>query len=211
MKKTAISVFASGRGSNFQAICEAINAKKLDAKVVSLISDQPDAQVIGLAKKFQIPCFVIPKKKSQSREEHESEILALLKIHAPHFIVLAGYMRVLSPLFLKAWYSERGYYRVTNIHPSLLPALPGQSAYAQAFNFGCKITGVTVHLLDECVDTGPICAQEAFEIADAKSILEIEQMGLKLEHRLYPETLSWILKEKFEIKMREGRTCVCKD
>ncbi|MBI4925088.1 MAG: phosphoribosylglycinamide formyltransferase, partial [Bdellovibrio sp.] len=118
MKKTAISVFASGRGSNFQAICEAINAKKLDAKVVSLISDQPDAQVIGLAKKFQIPSFVIPKKL-QSREEHESEILALLKIHAPHFIVLAGYMRVLSPLFLRAWHSERGYYRVTNIHPSL--------------------------------------------------------------------------------------------
>jgi phosphoribosylglycinamide formyltransferase-1 len=118
---------------------------------------------------------------------------------------MAGYMRVVSPELIDAFRDPRGFARVTNVHPSLLPAFPGRDAYGQAFRHGAKVSGVTVHLVDDGVDEGPICAQEAFGIGDCRSGEEVESRGLAIEHRLYPATLSWLLAESFEIEREEGR------
>src|SRR6185437_4066764 len=124
-------------------------------------------------------------------------VLDALSPFAPHFLVMAGYMKVVSSKLIEAFRSERGYSRITNIHPSLLPAFPGVRSYEQAFRYGAHWTGVTVHLVEEAVDTGPICAQEAFGIAKCQSAEEVERLGLEIEHRLYPSTLQWVLMESF--------------
>jgi phosphoribosylglycinamide formyltransferase-1 len=113
-------------------------------------------------------------------------------------------------VLLDAFRSERGYARVTNVHPSLLPAFPGVDSYAQAFEHGAKVAGASVHLVELEIDGGPICAQEAFGIADCASAAEVERRGLEVEHRLYPETLRWVLSEKFAVERRgsQGRICV---
>ncbi len=139
------------------------------------------------------------------RLQHDEAILRALSRHLPKFLVMAGYMRVVTPRLIEAFRSDRGYSRIVNIHPSLLPAFPGVESYAQAFHHGAKITGATVHLVEEQVDSGPICAQTAFDISACRTQAEVEQRGLSIEHRLYPETLSWILPEAFDIEAREFR------
>jgi phosphoribosylglycinamide formyltransferase-1 len=142
-----------------------------------------------------------------SRAEHERAVLQALEPYGVRFLVMAGYMRIISSELLNAFRSERGYFRVVNVHPSLLPAFPGVNAYAQAFEHGAKVAGATVHLVDDGLDSGPICAQEAFRIDDCKSAEEVEQRGLAVEHRLYPAALNWILPENFgieEMRTREG-------
>ncbi len=205
-----VAVLASGRGSNFDAILAAIRQGKLDARVVALVSDQPSAPVLQKATAEGIEAICVPGLGKERREEHEREILKRLGPFAPRFLVMAGYMRIVTPVLIEAFRSERGYSRVTNVHPSLLPAFPGVKSYAQAFSHGVKVAGVTVHLVEEEVDSGPICAQEAFSIGDCSSAEEVERLGLAIEHRLYPETLSWVLPEKFEVVQREGRVCVRK-
>jgi phosphoribosylglycinamide formyltransferase-1 len=108
----------------------------------------------------------------------------------------------MTPHLIEAFRSERGYSRIINIHPSLLPAFTGVSSYRQAFEFGVKTTGVTVHLVEAAVDSGPICAQEVFDIGDCKSVDEVERRGLAIEHRLFPETLKWVLPEAFSVEKR---------
>lgn len=204
--RVRIAVLASGRGSNFEAILHAVEAGKLDVQIVALISDAPNAPVLEKAQRHGIPAFYIP---FESRNQHESRILAQLselgESLRPQFLVLAGYKRIIGSTLLEAFRSIRGYSRIVNVHPSLLPAFPGLSSYAQAFRYGVKVTGVTVHLVEEGVDTGPICAQEAFLIADCSSEEEVELRGLQVEHRLFPQTLEWILKENFEITSREQK------
>jgi folate-dependent phosphoribosylglycinamide formyltransferase PurN len=118
------------------------------------------------------------------------------------FLVLAGYMRVLTDAFIESYRSPRGYARIVNVHPSILPAFPGVGSYAQAFRHGSQLAGVTVHLVEPAVDDGPICAQASFPIGDCRSAEEVEARGLRLEHVLYPETLAWVLPEKFEVETR---------
>src|SRR5262249_9045185 len=129
----------------------------------------------------------------QRRKRHEEKIAAALKEFSPRFLVMAGYMRILTRHLIDLYRDPRGYTRIVNIHPSLLPAFPGVDAYRQAFEYGTKIAGATVHLVDVEVDGGPICAQEAFSIADCRSAEEVEKRGLAVEHRLFPETLRWVL------------------
>lgn len=221
MSVTPIAIFASGRGSNFGAILQAVQKGELDARIVALVCDKPQAAVVEAARAAGIPVLVVPVDSSikgamatqaaQLRETHEKEILKALKPLSPHFLVMAGYMRIITRHLIEEFRSKKGYSRIVNVHPSLLPAFPGKDAYAQAWKFGAKVTGVTVHLVAEDVDSGPICAQEAFSIADCKSATEVEQRGLAIEHRLYPQTLKWVLKEEFEFKSQgqEGRHCVC--
>ena len=205
-KTIPIAVFASGRGSNFDAIHSAIRAKQLDAEIVAVVSDQPNSLVLEKARRAGLKTLAIEAEKGASaRKDHEEKILKALKPLAPKFLVMAGYMRIVTPHLLDAFRSERGYNRVVNIHPSLLPAFPGVDAYARAFNYGAKITGVTVHLVDEEVDGGPVCVQESFLIGDCRSVSEVESWGLALEHRLFPKTLSWVLPEEFEIDIRSGQ------
>ncbi len=211
-----IVVFASGRGSNFAAIHKAIQHHELEAEIVAVISDRSDALVLSQAREFGVPALHIPvpEKKSDRlmtdlRREHEDLILKELKRFNPQFLIMAGYMRILTPHLIEAFRSERGYSRIVNIHPSILPSFPGIHAYAQAFRYGAKVTGVTVHLVEVEVDAGPICAQESFSMVDCQSELDVEQRGLAVEHRIFPQTLKWILSEDFILEQRlEGRFCV---
>ena len=203
-----IAVLASGRGSNFDAIVNAIEQKTLNASIVALVSDNPKAAVLDKAKKKGINTFVVPFK---GREKNDELLLKSLSSVSPRFIVLAGYMRIIGTQLIEAFRSKRGalsYSRITNVHPSLLPAFPGVNSYAQAYRFGVAITGVTVHLVEKEVDNGPICAQKSFSIQGYCSETEVEKNGLEIEHKLYPETLKWVLKEEFDVEKREGRICV---
>lgn len=213
MKKTPIAIFASGRGSNFDAIHAAVSAGKLDADIRAVVSDKADAPVLTKARSHGLRAICIEPPKSGAIEarrlEHEKKILAELKPFEPRFLVLAGYMRIMTPHLIESFRSERGYTRIVNVHPSLLPAFPGVDSYGQAFSYGVKTTGVSVHLVECEVDSGPICAQEAFGIEDCQTLEEVEKRGLAVEHRIFPETLKWILPEAFSIEKRPGgRICV---
>ncbi len=197
-----IAVFASGRGSNFEAILNEIAHGRLRARIVALVSDREDAKALDLARASGIPAICVPLPQGAPREAHEETVLSELKSRAkewPRFVVLAGYMRKLSPYFLERFRASEGYHRVVNIHPSLLPAFPGMDAYGQAFDQRASKTGATVHLVNEQLDAGPICAQESFSIVDCHSADEVRALGIQVEHRLYSQTLSWILSEKFSV------------
>ncbi|MDR3608281.1 MAG: phosphoribosylglycinamide formyltransferase [Oligoflexia bacterium] len=209
---TSFAVLASGTGSNFEAIADAVQSGRLAAKLVGVVSDVPDAGVLAKARLRGITTAVVPREKD--RAAHDRKILQALDAlpgGRPRFLVLAGYMRVMTSTLIQAFRADR-YSRIVNIHPSLLPAFPGVAGYAQAYAHGAKIAGVTVHLVDEGLDSGPICAQGAFSISECESVHEVEDLGKELEHRLYPETLSWILPEKFKLEERETasvrRLCV---
>jgi phosphoribosylglycinamide formyltransferase-1 len=213
-----IAIFASGRGSNFSAVYESILAKKLNAEVVAVVCDQPQAKVLERAREFGLKTILVPRELTKKsgisiearRKIHEEKILTELDPCGAKFVILAGYMRVLTSTFIDAFKSGRGYSRIVNIHPSLLPAFPGVNSYAQAFYYGVKWTGVSVHFVENDVDSGSICAQEAFNIEDCRTESEVELKGLAVEHRLLPETLKWILPEKFKLEDRSGgRFCVC--
>lgn len=198
-----IAVAASGRGSNFDALMNAIDQGVLPARIVMLICNKPDAPVIRKAEDRAIPVRLV-------RSDEEFRIAVEGAEVRPHFLVLAGYMRVLSRNVLEAFRSDQGYYRVVNIHPSLLPDLPGLGSYERALKERRALTGVTVHLVTEGVDEGPICAQESFSISDVgpSDLAEVEKRGLAIEHRLYPSTLKWVLRDAFEIHQEDGRAYV---
>ena len=189
-----IAILGSGRGSNFDAITRA----GLDIQVVAVVSDQSDAPILEKARQAGHPTHCV-EAAGLSRVDHERKILEVLSKAQPRFLVMAGYMRIVTATLLEPFRSDRGYARVVNIHPSLLPSFPGVRAYEQAFRFGSKVAGVTVHLVDLDVDNGPICAQESFDITDCRTAEEVEQRGLKVEHRLFPQTLKWVLPEAFTV------------
>jgi phosphoribosylglycinamide formyltransferase 1 len=206
----SIAILASGRGSNFDAIQEAIKGGKLRARIVRVVSDREAAPVLEKARAAGYEAVYVPLK-NLSREMQDEALLRA--IHGgrekPRFLVLAGFMRLLGPQVISAFADPKGFSRIVNVHPAILPSFPGLHSYAQAYEYGCAVAGVTVHLVDEKVDHGPICAQEAFSIADCKNAGEVEARGLAIEHRLYPQTLDWILQEKFQLIPRDqGRFCV---
>ena len=186
-----IAVLVSGRGSNLEAILQAIKDGELNAKVDTVISNRPDALALHVARKYGVHALAIDQQ-GISRQEHETRLLEELLQYPIDYIVLAGYMRVLSPHFLKHYKDPGGYYRVVNIHPSLLPAFPGASAYEDAFNAGVRTAGVTVHLVDEEVDQGPILAQESFPRLEDDTLETFKARGLVVEHKLFPKTLKQI-------------------
>lgn len=188
-----IAVLASGRGSGFEAVAQAIQEGRLAAKIVTMICDQPGAPVLEKAKRRGIRARLIEAATKIRDPEQDMQVIDEAKRQGAEFLVMAGYMRIVGRQFLESYRSDRGYTRVVNIHPSLLPKYKGLHAYRQAFEAGEKEAGVTVHLVEEQVDLGPICAQEKFTIAECKNWEEVEKRGLAIEHRLYPETLSWIL------------------
>jgi phosphoribosylglycinamide formyltransferase-1 len=201
MKPTRVALFSSGRGSNFESIfAEKAN---LNIEITGLICDKKEALVLEKARKLGVPILLTPKPNLQIEE-----VLFFLKETQTEWVILAGYMRLISEKVIEAMRSPRGHSRVINIHPSLLPAFPGLAGYQQAFNYGCKIAGVTIHLVEKELDQGPILAQECFDISSIQSPSEIEARGLAIEHRLYPKTLNWVLKENFTLEVLGGRSCV---
>ncbi|WP_062052266.1 phosphoribosylglycinamide formyltransferase [Bacillus sp. JCM 19034] len=186
-----IAVFASGSGSNAEAIIQATKKGMLDAEVALVVTDKPSAKVVERAKSYGIDVFAFSPKDFDGKEAFEREIVATLKEFQISFLVLAGYMRLVGKTLLEAYEG-----RMVNIHPSLLPSFPGLDAIGQAFAAKVKITGVTIHYVDAGMDTGPIIAQEAVRIDDNDTIDTLREKVQAIEHKLYPETLQTIFMEK---------------
>ncbi|MCL2378171.1 MAG: phosphoribosylglycinamide formyltransferase [Defluviitaleaceae bacterium] len=179
-----IAVFASGNGSNFEAVAAAAANDKINAKVSLLVCDKPEAKVITRAARLGIPVFICSPKGFANRAAHERQILAALKEAGAEFIVLAGYMRIIGKTLL----CEYGG-RIVNIHPSMLPDFPGMDAIAKAFESGASHTGVTVHYIDAGVDTGPIIAQRRVDILPGDTLETLEERVHQVEHELYVAVL----------------------
>lgn len=188
MKKLAI--FASGSGTNFQAIVDGVKTGKITAEVALMVCDKKGAFVIERAVKEQIPTFVFQAKDYESKADYEKEILHLLKEKEIDFIVLAGYMRLMGPTLLNEYEG-----RIVNIHPSLLPAFPGKDAIGQALRAGVKVSGVTVHYVDAGMDTGPIIAQKAIEIAEDDTVETVAGKIHQVEHELYPKVIQQLMEK----------------
>lgn len=194
-----IAVFASGEGSNFQALAEAANAGKLGgAEIALLVCDKPSAPVVGRAERLGIPAFLFKPKDYDSREAYEREIVEKLEAHGVDLVVLAGYMRLLTPVIVEKYAG-----RLINIHPSLLPAFPGKDAIGQALAYGVKVSGVTVHFVDEGMDTGPIIAQAAIPIASGETSESFAEAVHAVERELYPEVVSWFAQGRVKLEGRQ--------
>jgi len=186
--KPNIGVLISGRGSNLMAIKEAIDRGDLNARIGFVGSDVPDCPGMVWASGQGLDTVFLDYSKG--REAAECQIDRAMELHRVRHLVLAGFMRILSAPFVGR---HRG--QVINLHPSLLPSFPGQSGIRDAFLYGVRITGVTVHLVDEQVDHGPILAQEAVEILEGDTLESLEERVHRVEHRLYPATIDRWLKE----------------
>lgn len=192
-----IAVFASGSGSNFQAIADAVNAGQLDVRIELLVCDRPAAKVVERAHAAGVQVHAFRPKEYASREEYEKEILALLQEKQVDLIVMAGYMRLITSVLVEPFYG-----RMINVHPSLLPAFPGVNAIGQALDYGVKVTGVTVHFVDGGMDTGPIIAQEALEIEPGDTEETVAERVHRIEHKLYPQVIGWIREGKVRLNGR---------
>ena len=194
MKK--LGILLSGRGSNFEAIANSIDAKKIDAEIAVVISNKPNALGLERARKRDIPAVCIPSKGLQ-REEYDRQLVALLREKKVDLVCLAGFMRLVSAYFVKEFR-----HRILNMHPSLLPAFPGLEGQKQALDYGVKFTGCTVHFVDEHLDAGPIIKQAAVPVSDDDTEETLSIRILKEEHRIYTEAINLVLNGKFRIAER---------
>ncbi len=182
-----LAILLSGRGSNFVAIHEAIRRGDLNAAISCVVSNVPDAAGLAKAREFGLNAISLPSK-SIERLEYDRMLLETLRPHSPSLVCLAGFMRIISPLFLKEYPR-----RVLNIHPALLPSFPGLHGQRQALEYGVKVSGCTVHLVDEGVDTGPILLQRAVEVLDGDTEESLSARILKEEHDLYWRAIALVL------------------
>lgn len=193
-----IAVFASGSGSNFQAILDAIARGELDVQVELLVCDRPNALVMERAKQANVPVFAFRPKEYPNREAYESEILQKLQACGVELIVLAGYMRIVTDVLVNAYSG-----RMINIHPSLLPSFPGVDAIGQALDYGVKVTGVTVHFVDGGLDSGPVIAQRTVEVLEGDGAEELAARIHAVEHELYPEVIRWLSEGRVRLAGRK--------
>jgi phosphoribosylglycinamide formyltransferase-1 len=196
-KTARIAILLSGRGSNFLALQTAIVTGQLPAEIVLVLSNVAESPGLELARGLGLPVVAIPHRGEPSRRAHEEKVLAALREVGAEWICLAGYMRVLSPELVAAFPR-----RILNIHPSLLPAFPGLDPQGQALAHGVKISGCTVHLVDEGLDSGPIVLQRTVEVLDEDTLEALATRILRQEHRAYPEALKRLLTEPWTV---EGR------
>ena len=190
-----IAVLASGRGSNLQAIIDSINEGRINGTIKIVLSDNPDAFAIKRARENQISTQIVFYKKYKSKIEYEQEILKHLKSKNIDLVVLAGYMRLLSPSFIKEFR-----HRIINIHPALLPAFPGLNSQRQALEYGVKVSGCTVHFVDEGMDTGPIILQKAVEVKQSDNEKSLANRILKYEHKLLSKAIQLFAQKKIKIQ-----------
>lgn len=192
-----IAVLASGSGTNFEALAKAICKQKLKAKIKLLITDKRNSFVRKRAESLGIRDIFINPNEFKSGLEFDKRIVKILRTERVDLVILAGYMRIVSPYFVKSFNQK-----ILNIHPALLPAFKGTNAISRAFKYGCRVTGVTVHFIDEKVDHGPIILQETVEIKKGMSKEKLEEKIHRLEHKLYPRALKLILDKKVSVKGR---------
>ncbi|KGX88244.1 phosphoribosylglycinamide formyltransferase [Pontibacillus litoralis] len=184
-----IAVFASGSGSNFDVIARQAQEGILDVKVKLLVCDKEHAPVQQKAQALGVPVFRFVPSNYEHKEDFEKDILHVLHEADVELLVLAGYMRLIGPTLLQAYEGK-----ILNIHPSLLPAFPGKDAIEQALQANVKVTGVTIHLVDEGMDTGPIIEQEALRIEEGEDASAVQKKIQQMEHRLYPQVIQQIVK-----------------
>ncbi len=191
------AVLASGNGSNLQAIIQAVRSKKIKAKLALVVSDRADAFALERARKAKIPTAVLNPKNFPDRESFDRMLVEQLFASKIDFVVLAGFMRILSPYFIQSFP-----HKILNIHPALLPAFKGAHAIKDAFDYGVKTTGVTVHFVDEQVDHGAIIAQEAVSILPKDTLAKLERRIHSVEHRLYPKAVALFAAGKLAVRGR---------
>ena len=193
----SLGILLSGRGSNFIAIADSIDAGRIpDARIAVVISNKTDAPGIGTARQRGLNAIVLPSK-GKPREEHDREVVAALQQSGVDLICLAGYMRLLSP-----WFVQQFPQRILNIHPSLLPAFPGLEAQEQAFAYGVKVSGCTVHFVDEELDHGAIIVQKTVPVLDGDDEHTLAARILEQEHLAYTEAIKIVLGGRFEVSGR---------
>ena len=191
-----VGVLISGRGSNLQALLDAAAADRLGGRVAVVVSNVAEAAGLERARRAGVPA-IVQDHRGRSREEHDLSLLAHLQAHGVDLVCLAGYMRLLSPVLIRAYPG-----RVLNVHPSLLPAFPGLDAQRQAWEHGVKVSGATVHLVDEGLDTGPIVLQEAVPVLADDTPQALAARILEAEHRIYPQAVRLVLSGRL---VRQGR------
>ena len=188
-----LGILLSGRGSNFLAIASAIREGRLPgAEIVVVLSNLPDAPGLSAARELELKCDAIPSA-GRKRAEHDAAMIAALRQYDVDLVCLAGYMRILSPVFVQAFPN-----RILNIHPSLLPAFPGLDVQAQALEYGAKFAGCTVHFVDEAVDHGAIVLQRAVPVLDHDTAESLSARILEQEHVAYPEAIARVLSREYE-------------
>ena len=196
----SLGILLSGRGSNFVAIADSIDAGRIpEARIAVVISNKADAPGVATARQRDLNAMVIPSK-GKSREEHDREVVAALKHQHVDLVCLAGYMRLLSP-----WFVQQFPHRILNIHPSLLPAFPGLEAQEQAFAYGVKVSGCTVHFVDEELDHGAIIVQRTVPVLDGDDEHTLGTRILEQEHLAYTEAINIVLRGEFEVVGRRLR------
>jgi phosphoribosylglycinamide formyltransferase-1 len=203
LRRIGIGVLVSGGGTNLQSIIDHIEDGTLDAEIRVVLSNNPDSGALDRCKQHRIPARVLDHRQFPSRLDFDLKAVEILKSEGVELVVLAGFMRVLSPDFLHAYPL-----RVMNIHPALLPSFPGTHVQQQAIDYGVKFSGCTVHFVDEGVDSGPIIIQSVVPVFDDDSADMLAARILKEEHRIYPQAIQYYAEGRIEI---EGRTVHIKD
>jgi phosphoribosylglycinamide formyltransferase-1 len=194
-----IGVLLSGRGSNFEAIARNCLSGKLQAEIAVVVSNRPEAKGLETAQALGMTIAAIPSKGLQ-REEHDRKVVEVLREHKVDLVILAGYMRILS-----GWFIQQFPQKILNIHPALLPAFPGLDAQHQAWEYGVKVSGCTVHFVDEQMDHGPVVKQAIVEVRGEDTSETLAERILAQEHRIYSEAIAYVLEGAFTI---EGRRVV---
>lgn len=189
-----LGVLVSGSGTNLQAVIDAVASGRLHAKIGVVVANVATAKALDRARAAGIPTVVVDHKAHASREAFDAAVVEVLRAHGAQCVVLAGFMRIVTPVLLDAFP-----HRVVNIHPALLPAFPGVHAQAQALAYGVRVSGCTVHLVDAGMDTGPILAQAAVPVLDGDDEEALRERILAKEHELLPAVLQWIAEGRVEV------------
>jgi phosphoribosylglycinamide formyltransferase-1 len=203
MKKLSLGVLVSGNGTNLQSIIDHSRDGKIDAKVEVVISDRKDAFALRRAERAGIPAFLVERKAFSSREEFEEKIISILKEYNVDLICLAGFLRILSPRFINEFK-----WRIMNIHPALLPSFPGMDAQKQAIEYGVKVSGCTVHFVDEGTDTGPIIVQTPVPVMESDTPDTLASRIMQEEVKAFPRAIQLFAEGRLEIK---GRRVIIKE
>ncbi len=193
-----IAVLVSGSGSNLQSIIDCIQAGRLDARIKLVISNKPDAYGLQRAEKHGIPARVLVHGEYPSREEYDADLAGIIKRSGAQAVILAGFMRLLSPVFIRAFEN-----RILNIHPALLPAFPGVNGQKQAHEYGVRIAGCSVHFVDEKMDNGSIIIQAAVPCHPQDHAETLKERILSFEHRIYPQAVKWLAEDRLRIQGRK--------
>ena len=193
-----IAVFCSGNGTNFQAIVDSVKKGEIKARIAVMVCDNPKAYAIVRAKNEGIKTLVLQMKDFKDREAFQGEIVKYLEKEEIELIVLAGYMKMLTPAFIRRYKN-----RILNIHPALLPSFAGTNGIADAMEYGVKVTGPTVHFVDEGMDTGPVIIQKATEIREDDTVETLAARIHKLEHDIYPQAVRLFVEGKLKIEGRK--------